>query len=127
MANCEKNVLEIPVSPSAPAGTDYVMFTLADGTTVLRTWANVAAGPTSLPDDFEGETLASGSNTNNFIEGNNTIILPNFIGKKIRVNRGSVPQSTLLGQISWNIATGTLTVNPAPTGPGEFWQVQAYK
>lgn len=125
MPNCELNVLDIPVSPSLPAATDYVMFHLADGTTVIRTWSQIKATLSGVPDDAEFETQASGSNINNVINGNSQIILTNFVGSRIRVHRGSVPQSTMQGQYTWNKITGELTVTPAPVS-GEFWKIEAY-
>lgn len=125
MPSCQKDILQIPLSPSAPAPTDVVMFTLQDGTTVIRQWSTIAGNLTGLPDDEEFTTLPGGSNTDNFINGNSQIFLTNFIGKRIRVNRGSVPQSILQGQYTWNKLTAELNVTPSPV-TGEIWQIQAY-
>lgn len=122
---CELNINNVPVSPSVPAGTDKVLFTLLDGTSVLRSWSNVLSALSAVPNDQEYVTLASGSNNNNFIDNNSTVILSTFIGRRIRVYRGSVPQSALQGQFTWTANTGTLTVTPAPVTP-EIWQIQAY-
>lgn len=123
MPSCEKNILEIPVSPTAPSGTDYQMWHLPDGTTVLRQHSTAAGS--GLPDDDEYTTLETGSNTDNFVNGNNEIFLTNFVGKRIRVYRSSVLQSVVQGQITWNKPQGLLIVSPAPV-TGEIWQIQAY-
>lgn len=91
--------------------------------TGVPAWRDIATS--ALPDDFEGDTQASGSNTNNFIAGNSTVILPGFEGFRIRVNRSAVPQSANRGEFTWNSNTATLTVSPAPQLE-EHWQVQPY-
>lgn len=121
--SCELHVKDIPVTVSVPGGSELVMFTTPAGTTVLRTWASIVAG--LYPPDFEGFVVASGSNTNQVVNGNGIVILTNFIGRRIRVYRGSVPQSALLGQFTWNPGTGELTLVPVPS-TGEHFQIQAY-
>lgn len=37
--SCEKNILDLTLDASVPAATDVVMFTKADGTTVIRRWS----------------------------------------------------------------------------------------
>lgn len=39
--SCEKNILDLALDASVPASTDVVMFTKADGTTVIRRWSTL--------------------------------------------------------------------------------------
>ena len=39
--SCEKNILDLTLDASAPTSTDVVMFTKADGTTVIRRWSTI--------------------------------------------------------------------------------------
>lgn len=41
MPNCQQNILDIPFSPSLPADTDVVIFTLQDGSSVIRYWSAI--------------------------------------------------------------------------------------
>lgn len=123
MASCEKNVLEIPLTPSAPAADDVIIFTLPDGTSVLRTWATISAG--LVPNDKEIVVTASGGDINN---GDTSKVFSDLIGRRIRFYRNGMKQGTTnLGgsYYAWNSGTGTLTVTPAAS-EGELFQVEAY-
>ena len=39
--SCEKNILDLTLDASVPSPTDVVMFTKADGTTVIRRWSTL--------------------------------------------------------------------------------------
>ncbi len=39
--SCEKNILDLTLDASLPSPTDVVMFTKADGTTVIRRWSTL--------------------------------------------------------------------------------------
>ena len=43
--SCEKNILDLTLDASTPAATDVVMFTKADGTTVIRRWSTLLQRP----------------------------------------------------------------------------------
>ncbi len=130
MPVCEKNVLEIPLSASTPAASDVVIFTLADGTSVIRPWS--AFSGALVPVDWEYRVVLSGGLLNN---GDSSIALdgtggkPNFVGRRIRLIRGSIPQTTIAVtgglSYSWNSTTGVLTFVPA-VSTDEIIQVQAY-
>lgn len=40
--SCEKNILDLPLDASVPASTDVVIFTKADGTSVIKRWSTIA-------------------------------------------------------------------------------------
>lgn len=125
MAVCDKNILDIPVSPSIPAPTDVVMFTLQDGTTVLRTWASVLQ-LLSLPADIEFQIgITSGAPA----VGTFTYTNSALIGKKVRLYREGRKMPTLgdstTSKYSFNSATGTVTVND-PWGDQEIINIEPY-
>jgi hypothetical protein len=120
---CDINVLDIPVSPSVPASTDYVIFTLADGTSVLRAWNNVLTG--LIPNDEEILVTASGGIVNN---GDTFFIRPAFIGKRVRLWRNSIKQGTINAGGSYYTftpSTGRFDIVPAAT-TGEDLMIEAY-
>jgi hypothetical protein len=83
---CEKNILELPFSPSLPADTDVVIFTLADGSTVIRYWGTVKAAFMPL-DDLRLQV--GGGGANDPADGATAVTLPGtWAGKRIRVQRG---------------------------------------
>jgi hypothetical protein len=123
MAACEQNVLDIPLSPTMPDADDVVIYTLPDGTSVLRTWATIIAG--LVPPDKEIEVTASGGDINN---GDTTKVFSDLIGRRIRFFRNLLKQSTVNqggSYFSWNSATGTLTVVPAAVTL-ELFQIECY-
>lgn len=108
---CELNILDIPLSASAPNPTDVVIFTLADGTSVIRTWSAIMSG--SVPDDVEVQVTASGGTLNNGATG---ITLAQFIGKRARLIRNNVPQHVARGEFTFNTTTGAFTFPIVTTG-----------
>lgn len=124
MANCEKNILDAaPLTPTAPDADDVVMFTLPDGTTVLRSWSNIVAG--MVPPDKEIEVVASGGDINN---GDNTKIFSDLIGRRIRFYRNYKKEGTInrgASYYGWDTATGTLSVTPA-AATEELFQIECY-
>jgi hypothetical protein len=122
--SCEKNAIDsASISPSVPGANDLIWFTLTDGSTIFRRWSTIAAG--IAPNDEEHTTIGSGSNTNNFVVGTSQVFLTNFVGRRIRLFRGQVPQLFSLGQFTWNSGTGELNVFPAPSSL-EVFLVQSY-
>ena len=111
---CDINVIpDIPVSASIPADTDLVIFTLADGTSVVRTWATIFnAG--MAPEAEEYKVAASGGTINN---GDTSKLFTNFIGKRLRFFRnGSRQQKTVDASSSYhsfNPGTGLVSWTPA--------------
>lgn len=117
---CEENVLDIPVSVSAPADTEYVIFTLPDGTSVIRAWSVVMSG--SIPDDIDTIVTASGGTINT---GDTNKTFTQLIGKRIRLVRGGVAQSQAAGEYGFNPTTGNANWTPAAT-LGEIFLIQPY-
>jgi hypothetical protein len=125
MPVCEQDIIDVPLSASLPGSLDMVLFTLPDGTSVLRRWSTIITG--LVPDDEEYTVVASGTSTNAIINGDNTFVLTNFIGRRVRLIRGGIPQSTIVGTFyySFDTALGEFTVVPAPS-TGEKFIIQAY-
>lgn len=105
---CEVNIIDLTVSPSAPAGTDLVMFTLPDGTTFFRQWSSVVLA--SQPDDEEIEAVAD-PDDGPVVIGATTITLSTRANRRTRVYRNGVLQSYYKGEVALsNPATGQFTV-----------------
>ncbi|MBL7738723.1 MAG: hypothetical protein JNK14_05850 [Chitinophagaceae bacterium] len=122
--DCDKNILEIPVSGSIPNDTDVIIFTLADGTSVIKTWATIKGAIT--PNDIEFKVGAGGGAPN---DGDTTYTNTALIGKRVRVFRHFIKQPTTdFGggyYYSFNNVTGTIT--PAPVfADDEVWQIEIY-
>lgn len=124
MANCEKNILDAAdLTPTAPDADDVVIFTLPDGTSVLRAWSNIIAG--LVPPDKEIVITASGGDINN---GDNTKIFSDLINRRIRFYRNYKKEGTTnLGAsyYGWDSATGTLSVTPSAS-TDEVFQIECY-
>jgi hypothetical protein len=124
MANCEKNILDAAdLTPTAPDADDVVMFTLPDGTTVLRAWSTISAG--LVPPDKEIEVTASGGDINN---GDTTKIFSDLIGRRIRFYRNYKKEGTInrgASYYSFNPATGAVSWTPAVT-TDELIQIECY-
>lgn len=117
---CELNVLDIPVSASAPGADDYVVFTLPDGSSVIRKWSNIMAS--SIPDDIDTIVTASGGTINN---GDTNKTFFQLVGKRIRLVRNGIPQSVAKGEYSFNSATGNVNWITGAVA-GECFLIQAY-
>lgn len=120
---CDQNVLDIPVSPSVPDGTDYLIFTKADGTSVLRVWNNVLTG--LIPNDEEILVTLSGGAINN---GDTFFIRPAFIGKRVRLWRNNIKQGTINtggSYYTFTPGTGRFDIVPAAS-TDETFQIEAY-
>lgn len=124
MPACEVTIHEIPVSLSSPNSDDLVMFTLDDGTTVMRYWSNILNG--SVPDDEEYVVAASGGTINN---GDDYFILPTFVNKRVRVYRNGVKQGTTAvaggSYYSFDPATARFDVVPAAS-TDDLFQIESY-
>lgn len=130
MALCERNSSDIPTSGAAPAPTDLVWINLPDGTTIFKTWATLLAGV--LPPDKELVVLAGGGNINNtpgeINNGDTFFILPQFIGRRVRVFRNGIIQGTSNtggSYYTFNNATGRFDIVGA-AATGETFIIQAY-
>jgi len=124
MANCEKNILDAAdLTPTAPDADDVVMFTLPDGTTVLRAWSTVMAG--MVPPDIEIEVTASGGDINN---GDTAKVFSSLIGRRIRFYRNYKKEGTANrggSYYSFNPATGQVSWVPA-AATEEYFQIECY-
>lgn len=124
MPSCEKNVLDaVPLTPTLPDADDAVIFTLPDGTSVLRAWSTISAG--LVPPDKEIEVTASGGTINN---GDNAKIFSDLIGRRIRFYRNNIKQSTInqgASYFSFNPVTGQVSWVPA-AATLELFQFEAY-
>jgi hypothetical protein len=124
MANCEKNILDAAdLTPTAPDADDVVMFTLPDGTTVLRAWSTISAG--LVPPDKEIVVTASGGDINN---GDNAKIFSDLIGRRIRFYRNYKKEGTInLGAsyYAFNSTTGEVSWTPAAS-TDELIQIECY-
>lgn len=108
--NCDKNILDLPVSNSRPNPTDWIIFTQPDGTTVIRQWSSL------FPDDIEFKVGAVGNPDNYPTDGESTFTDPSMVGRRIRFYRNQQPQSTFDAgggyYYSFNRTTGTITATP---------------
>lgn len=118
MASCEKNILEIPLNGSAPAATDVVIFTGPTGVSVIRTWASILAA--IIPSDIDFIVPAVGSTVDGVTipgDGDTTYINPALIGRRVRVFRNHMKQTTLTitggYKFSFNTLTGSVTLTPS--------------
>lgn len=123
MAQCEKHILEIPLSGSLPNPTDKVIFTLVDGTSVIRTWATILGSIS--PNDIEFKVGATG-----YPGDGATSYQANLLkNKRIRLFRNSQKQTTIsnAGGFTYSFVqvTGTITFIPAVT-LGEIIQIEPY-
>lgn len=123
MANCEKQILELQLSTSLPNPTDRVIFTLADGTSITRTWASIL-GSTS-PNDIEfkvGATGYPGDGATSF----SSALLKN---RRIRLFRNFTKGTKLANAggfiYSFNSPAGIVTFTPALT-QDEIIQIEIY-
>lgn len=125
---CQKNIIDVPLSPSAPAGTDLILFTLPDATSVLRSWDVVTNF--LVPDDFETKVVAGGATPNVGINhGDTGITLTQFIGKRVRLYRTGIIQSTIPdpngNYYSFDKITGVFQWAPAAS-TDEIFQITPY-
>ncbi len=120
---CEINVIPgIPASLSTPAAGDLVIFTLADGTSVVRTWATISGAFTPA----DAEWLAGGGVV---AIGVATFTDSASVGRRVRLFRGGIKQQTtaVAGGYYYahNNATGVFTVTPVPSAE-EVFQREIY-
>ena len=123
MASCDQNVLDIPLTPTAPDADDAQMFHLPDGTTVLRLWSTIIAG--LVPPDKEIEVTASGGDINN---GDTTKIFSDLIGRRIRLYRNYKKEGTINrggSFYAFNPVTGAVSWTPA-AATEELFQIECY-
>jgi hypothetical protein len=120
---CEQNILEVPVSPSLPALTDLILFTLPDGTSILRTWAQCLQ---VLPTDVEVVVAASGGEINN---GDETFTVAEQAGLRVRMIRNGIVQGRTPNATGYyydfDITTGTYTFVPV-AATEDFFQFTTY-
>lgn len=123
MANCQTNILDLPLSVTAPLSTDVVMFTNTSGDTVIRTWGTVNAG--TSPTDIEFEVGQGGGYPNT---GDSTFQDDSMIGKRVRLFRNNIKQSLADRSgyhYTFNSVSGTITFTPNLTDE-ELIQIEIY-
>jgi hypothetical protein len=103
---------------------EVVIFTLPDGTSVIRKWSVILNS--FVPADIEfkvGVTVGAPS------DGDPSYTNAALIGKRVRVFRQFLKQSTITDpngySYSFNNVTGTITPTPAFAG-GEIWSIETY-
>lgn len=121
---CEQNILDIPLNSSLIDPNEVVIFTLPDGTSVLRKWSVILGAITPADIEFQvGVTVGAPS------DGDPTYTNAALIGKRIRVFRQFLKQSTLVVSggysYSFNNTTGAITPTPA-FAADEVWQIEIY-
>lgn len=123
MANCEQNILDLPLRITPPATTDVIMITHTDGSTEIVAWSTILAW--IAPTDIEFQVGDVGYAQ----AGDATYQNDAFINRRVRVTRGHVLQSTLDdgsgNYYSFNSVTGTITIHPN-FSDDEIIQIQAY-
>lgn len=123
MANCEQNILDLPLRITAPATTDVIMITHSDGSTEIISWATllVAFAPTDI--EFQVGDVGYAQ------DGDATYQNNAFINRRVRVIRNHIPQGTIDdgggNYYSFNSVTGTITFHPN-LSDNELIQIQAY-
>ena len=122
MANCEQNILDLPLRITAPATTDVIIITHTDGSSEIVTWATLIAA--IAPTDVEFQV----GDTDYPADGDSTMTLASNINR-IRLIRGHVPQATINDgggyYYSFNPVTKLLTVFPNFSDE-ELIQIQPY-
>src|SRR4051812_3928485 len=110
MADCEKNIFDVPVSPTNPGPSDYLMWTLPDGTSVLRDRAHSLS---VTPDDIEYTVADVGADMNN---GDTTKTILEHVNQRVRLFRNFTPASRDPSKEQYYLfdnTTGTYTFIPA--------------
>lgn len=127
MANCETNILDLPLRITCPALTDVIMITHSDGTTEIVTWGTLLG--CISPTDIEFEVLAAGAPVGVIPkDGDATYQNDEFIGRRVRVYRGAVRQSLIdrAGyHYAFNSVSGIITFTPNLT-EDELIQIEIY-
>ena len=124
MANCESDILQIPLRTNPPDLTDVMIITHADGTSELITVANLLAffNPTDI--DMKVVLGAAGISADG-----STYTNVNIIGRRIRVIRNHTPQSAIDDgggyYIVFNPSTGIINNYPNLAND-EIYQVTTY-
>lgn len=123
MADCEQIITDISLSNSVVESTESIIFTSVTGTSVRRTWGNLLASLT--PSDIEFYVGSSGAPS----DGASSFTHSSLIGKRVRVYRGKVKQTTLTNgddyRYSFNAVTGEITFYPN-LSDGELVQIEPY-
>lgn len=121
---CETNILEIPVDNSLPNSNDVVIFTRADGTSVIKTWGSVLNSLSPADIEYKvGVTPGFPS------DGSPTYQNNALINRRVRVYRQYLKQSTIGTsddyRYTFNQATGTITFFPNQS-QDEIIQIEPY-
>ncbi len=121
---CEQNILDIPLNASLIDPDEVVIFTLPDGTSVLRKWSVILGAITPADIEFQvGVTPGAPS------DGDPTYTNAALIGKRVRVFRQFLKQTTLVIAggygYSFNNVAGTITPSPAFSDE-EVWSIEIY-
>lgn len=121
---CEQNILDLSLNSSLIDPNEVVIFTLPDGTSVLRKWSVILGAITPADIEFQvGVTPGAPS------DGDPTYTNAALIGKRIRVFRQFLKQTVLPVtngySYSFDNSTGVLTPSPA-FADGEIWSIEIY-
>lgn len=122
---CEKTILaDIPLTTSTPGWDEVIIFTLPDGTSVIRKWVDIFAATT--PNDVHMKVVAAGTPGVDLINNDTEFIITNFIGKRGRLRRNGLTETTIAGGTvySFDTATGKFTFTAATTD--EIFIFEAY-
>jgi len=124
---CELDIFDAAqLSATSPDDDDILMFLLPNKTVVFRTWANVKTA--LVPDDINW-LIAPGADPTRLNAGEASIILPQFIGFRVRVIRNGVNQAPFAipngSYYNRDIATGEFNFTPA-VETDELIQIQPY-
>lgn len=123
MANCEKNILDLPLRLTAPALTDVFILTHVDGTSEIITWAVILASLSPTDILFQVGDLGWPQDGDSSYQNNV------LIGRRVRMYRNKILQSTIDAgdgfYYSFNSVIGTITFSPI-LSEDEIIQIQAY-
>lgn len=125
MADCEQNILSIPVYSGTIPNTAVIMITFNDGSTVISTWATILGS--IISNDIE---FVVGSGVGSAPDDGDTVFQDDsLIGKRVRVFRQGLKQPTSDPgggyYYSFNNVTGEISPSPAFAND-EFWSIEIY-
>lgn len=124
MPLCEENILDIPLNSGLPDPNDVVIFTMPDGTSVIRKWSVIIGSIT--PADIEFQVGV----TPGFPSDGDTVYQNDALkNKRVRVYRQFLKQTTLTiaGGYNYSFNSSTGEITPAPAfSTDEVWSIEIY-